>query len=110
MSLAHTPAFDSETDPSYVGLCWTKWVQRFKNYTTAVNITGDARLKALLLHLAGERVHDIYESLADEGDKYADVKARLETYFTPQEEHSVSSLYVPKGSATARRKSRHILH
>jgi hypothetical protein len=34
-------------------------VQRFENYTTAVNITGDARLKALLLHLAGERVYDI---------------------------------------------------
>ena len=59
-------------------------MQRFENYTTAVNITGDARLKALLLHLAGERVHDIYDTLADEGDKYADVKARLETYFTPK--------------------------
>ena len=62
-----------------VGPRWTKWVQRFVNYTTAVNITGDAMLKALLLHLAGERVHDIYDTLADEGDKYAYVKARLET-------------------------------
>ncbi|XP_020555459.2 uncharacterized protein K02A2.6-like [Oryzias latipes] len=76
--------FDTETDPGTVGPRWTKWVQRFENYTTAMNITGDARLKALLLHVAGERVHDIYDTVAAEDDKYADTKQKLTTYFSPK--------------------------
>lgn len=44
----------------------------------------DPRLKALLLHLAGERVHDIYDTVAAETDKYADVKAKLTEYFSPK--------------------------
>lgn len=50
-------------------------------YTSGLNNT-DARLKALLLHLAGEHRHDIYDTLAIEADKYADIKWRLKTYFT----------------------------
>lgn len=42
-------------------------------------ISGDARTKALLLHLAGERVHDIYDTLAEDVDKYADVTKKLWT-------------------------------
>ena len=59
-------------------------MQRFEDYITAANITGDARQKALLLHLAGERVHDIYDTLTAEQDKFADVKQKLGTYFTPK--------------------------
>lgn len=87
MSLTTTPAlppFDTDTEPSSVGPRWTKWIQRFENYTAAFNISGDARLKVLLLHLAGERVHDIYDTLAVSSDKYADVKTKLDTYFTPK--------------------------
>lgn len=40
------------------------------------NITGDAPLKALLLHNAGEKVYDIYNTLA------ADTKQKLSAYFT----------------------------
>lgn len=49
-----------------------------------MNITGDARLKALLLHIAGERVYDIYDTLAAEDDKYADTKQKLSGYFSPK--------------------------
>ncbi|KAK7919301.1 hypothetical protein WMY93_010585 [Mugilogobius chulae] len=78
------PPFDLESEPGSVGPRWTKWLQRFENYTTAMNITGDARLKALLLHVAGEKVHDIYDTLSAEGDKYADTKQKLSAYFTPK--------------------------
>lgn len=87
MSLAaHTALlpFNTETDPGSVGPRWTKWVQRFENYTTAMNITGDARLKALLLHMAGERVHDIYDTLAADDDDYAATKQKLSVYFSPK--------------------------
>uniref|UniRef100_A0AAQ4Q6X4 Gypsy retrotransposon integrase-like protein 1 n=1 Tax=Gasterosteus aculeatus aculeatus TaxID=481459 RepID=A0AAQ4Q6X4_GASAC len=81
---ATLPPFDTETDPGSVGPRWNKWVQRFENYTTAMNITGDARLKALLLHIAGERVHDIYDTLSAEDDKYAETKQKLSGYFSPK--------------------------
>ena len=38
-------------------------------------------LDALLLHMAGERVRDIYDTFAAEEDKFADVKQKLGTYF-----------------------------
>ncbi len=87
MSLSNTaavPAFDTdtETDPSSVGPCWNKWLQRFENYTTTMNINEDARLNALLLHLAGKRVHNIYDTLAADADKYAEIKQKQKTYFT----------------------------
>lgn len=49
-----------------------------------MKINRDARLKALLLHLEGERVHDIYDNLAAADDKYADVQQKLQTYFVPK--------------------------
>lgn len=85
--LAHGPAipqFHPESEPSSVGPRWTKWLQRFENYTIAMAITGDARTKALLLHLAGERVHDIYDMLADHADKYADATKKLTDHFAPK--------------------------
>ena len=88
MSLANSPsvpAFDPQSEPSSVGPRWDKWVKRFEKYTPAVNITADARLKALMLHLAGERVHDIYDTLTeDDVDKYDDKKRRLTEFFSPK--------------------------
>lgn len=41
-----------------------------------MKMTSDARLKALLLHLKGERAHDICDTFAVEADKYADTKLK----------------------------------
>lgn len=38
--------------------------------------------RALLLHLAGERVHEIYDTLAGEEDDYTDTKTKLDGYFS----------------------------
>lgn len=46
-----------------------------------MNITGGARLKALLLHW---RVHDIYDTLAANDDDYATTKQKLFGYFSPK--------------------------
>lgn len=76
--------FDTETDPSSLGTRWNKWINRFENYTVATNITQEIRKRALLLHLAGERVHDIYDTLADDSDDYEDTKTKLHGYFSPK--------------------------
>lgn len=38
--------------------------------------------RALLLHLAGERVHEIYDTLAGEEADYTDTKTKLDGYFS----------------------------
>lgn len=90
------PAFDSETEPSLAGLRWTNWLQRIENYSTVLNITGDGSLKALLLHLAGETVYDIHETLSVDADKYADVKQKLTNYFSPKKK-TCSTKYIYSG-------------
>ncbi len=75
--------FDTETDPSSVGTLWSKWTG-FENFLVAMNNTGDARQKALLLHLAGERVHDIYDTFTADEDGYAETKIKLNGYFSPK--------------------------
>ena len=52
------PPFDPNEQP--VGPRWTKWLSRFINYLVAANINNPVRKKVLLLHHAGELVHDIY--------------------------------------------------
>ena len=89
------PPFDTESDPSSIGPRSIKWTQRFENYTTAINITGDARLKALMLHLARERVH-IYDTMAAATDKYADTTQKLTGYFSPKKNVHDKSTYSEK--------------
>lgn len=56
------PAFDPELDCADMAGRWRKWLARLENLFVALNITGDARKRALLLHYAGERVHDIFDA------------------------------------------------
>ena len=60
------PPFDPHEQP--VGPRWTKWLSRLDNYLVAANITDPVRQKALLLHHAGEQVHDIFDALPPECD------------------------------------------
>jgi len=66
--------FISDNDPTSVSRRWKRWSDRFDNLMTAMNITDKARKKALLLHLAGEAVYDIFQGLV-----VADVPADTDT-------------------------------
>jgi transposase InsO family protein len=81
------PSFDVDGEPTSVGPRWRKWALRFENMLIALNITDARRKKALLLHLAGERVHEIADTLnivtAADGDVYDDTKKALSSYFEP---------------------------
>ncbi|KXJ26321.1 hypothetical protein AC249_AIPGENE305 [Exaiptasia diaphana] len=58
-------AFDPTGDVTSVGPRWKRWKRSFQYYLTGRGIKDDDRKKALLLHLAGERVHDIFDGLAE---------------------------------------------
>ena len=69
------PSFDYETDKANVAVRWDKWVKH------------DERKRALLLHYAGEQVHEIYkaEKQTDTGTSNAYEKTRtvLDKYVRP---------------------------
>lgn len=82
------PKFDSNADN--VGLTWNKWHNRLENLLIAMNITNNKRKKAMMLHLAGEEVNDIFETLtvADPGEgenEYDLAVGALTEYFVPNQ-------------------------
>jgi len=68
-------------DSSNVGQRWQKWKKSFNIYMTASGVTGDAQKRALLLHLAGPEVHDIFETLEVDGTAFKDAEKALDNYF-----------------------------
>ena len=64
---------------------WEQYLKRFECYINAMNITKDEQKRALLLHVSGSDVQDIFETLADQGTTYADAVTNLSAYFKPKQ-------------------------
>ena len=75
--------FDTTGNAATLNQQWTRWITRFENYLIANGTTASQKKRALLLHMAGEQVFDIYETLQEETDDYAATKKKLEEYFKP---------------------------
>jgi hypothetical protein len=52
---------------------WEQYFKRFEYYLKATGVTKDEQKRALLLHVAGEEVHDIIETLDNTGTKYDEI-------------------------------------
>ena len=78
------PPFDPFEQTGNVGPRWTRWKTRLQYYIDARGITHDNRKRALLLHLAGPAVQDIFSTLADAGTSFDEAINSLDAYFTPQ--------------------------
>ena len=72
-------------DQSNLAARWEKYLKRFHNLMTAMNITDASRKRALLLHYVGEEVNDLFETLPDTGEDKDFKKAHeaFTQYFTP---------------------------
>jgi hypothetical protein len=79
------PEFDVE-DPSNLAVRWEKYLKRFNNLVTAMNLRDAGRKRALLLHYVGERVNDIFDTLPDRGENnnFNAACDALTAYFTPK--------------------------
>ena len=53
------PEFDT-LDQSNLAIRWEKYLMRFNNLITAMDIKDDSRKRALLLHYIGEGANDIF--------------------------------------------------
>src|SRR5664279_1884851 len=86
--------FIPDSDPTSAAQRWKRWSDRFDNLVVAMNVTDNKRKKALLLHLAGDAVFDIFEGLvlsdiADDADPavtnvYTVAKGALDAHFNPK--------------------------
>ena len=56
------PAFDAVGEPATLAQRWTTWKAEFELYVTASGISDATQKRALLLHLAGPRVRDIFNN------------------------------------------------
>ena len=63
---------------------WLEWLEDFKIYLIASGVTQDQQKGALLLHLAGKDIKEIYKTLKEEGDKFEDLCQKLTEYFQPK--------------------------
>ena len=93
-AIPNLPPFIPDDDTTSVAQRWKRWSDRFDNLMTAMNITDNNRKKALLLHLAGESVYDVFQGLivpdvAEDADPaednvYLRAKRALDAHFDPQ--------------------------
>ena len=82
------------TDPATIGPRWTRWLNSFELYADGKGlIVGEAttaatkqRRRAMLLHLAGPDLQEIFTTLPDTGEAtdYTRAVEALKAYFVPQ--------------------------
>ena len=67
------------------GVRWKKYVARFENMMEAHEITDDKRMKALLLHHAGEEIFNIYSTFENHKNlKFEETHQKILNYFIPK--------------------------
>ena len=79
------PPFHPKSHQTNTSTRWSQWLERFKQYLKATNITENARKHVLLLYQAGPEVNDIFKTIQDTGanDAYDTVVEKLTSYFEP---------------------------
>lgn len=88
------PKFDCHLDPATLGPRWTRWLTSFELFadgkgliiTEDANATKRQRRRAMLLHLAGPDLQEIFSNLPDTGEAtdYAATVTALNGYFLPK--------------------------
>ena len=77
------PFIYSEETRNSAGSRWPRWIKDFELYMTGVNLVEAKQQKAVLLHVAGEAVRDIYYADESTADGYDEVKEKLNKHFNP---------------------------
>ena len=87
------PPFDPFEQTGSVGPRWDRWKTRLQYYIDARGITVDNRKRALLLHLAGPAVQDIFATLSDTGTTMGDKTVETLCHFRVLKANFCSNLY-----------------
>ena len=86
VDLPSMPQFDPHADYSSLATRWDQWLKRFHIYLRAGKITDKTQQRALLLHMAGPQVQEIFETLTDTGndEDFKTAVDKLTAYFMPK--------------------------
>ena len=78
--------FDITGDQTSLSKRWETWLKSFNYFVTGSGVTDKGQKRALLLHLLGTRVQEIFETLTDTGadNDYDRASTCLNTYFKPK--------------------------
>ncbi|XP_071504784.1 uncharacterized protein [Diadema antillarum] len=89
---AFPPFVETDNNP---GPQWTKWLSRFERLMVALDISSAKRKRALLLHYAGPKVDEIFDTLQNVGDDddYDKAVDALNKYFQPKS-NSMYEVYI----------------
>ena len=63
---------------------WKLYREEVEIFLTASGITNDNQKRAVLLHVSGKQVRDIFNTLSDVGTTYQEACERLVEYFLPK--------------------------
>lgn len=80
LDLPAVPAF-SVSDHRTLAQRWEKWTKSLDYYLRASGVTDQKQKRAVLLHLAGPDVQEIFETLPNTGDDYKTALEKLNEYF-----------------------------
>ena len=83
---------------------WQRYKEDFELYLIASGVTQDKQKLALLLHLGGKELREIYHSIKEENENYASAIGKLDAYFIPKKKHHVREVYVQANVTRRRRK------
>ena len=84
--LSGVKPFNVHEDRSSLGQRWNRWISQFELYVLASGVSDDAQKRALLLHMSGPDVQDIFNTLSDSTGTYDSAKKALNDYFEPKKD------------------------
>ena len=83
LDLPAVPPF-SVSDHRTLAQRWEKWTKSLDYYLRASGVIDQKQKRAVLLHLAGPDVQEIFETLPNTGDDYKTALEKLNEYFQPK--------------------------
>jgi hypothetical protein len=91
LGLGSIVPFDCCADPATLGQRWRRWKRSLEYYLSAKGVTDVGQKKALLLHLAGPAIQDVFDTLPElvgkgtaDLDEYQKAMKKLDNHFGPQ--------------------------
>ena len=89
------------------GARWEQWLRRFEKFI----VRYDERIKAMMLHYAGEAVFELYDAVVVVTDySFAQAKEKLTSCFTPRQNEKYELFTFRQVQQQAQQNARETLH
>jgi hypothetical protein len=73
------------TDSSKISasIRWENWLRDFEIYLSGTGVKNDTQKRAILLHVSGRKIREIFATLEIADEKYCTATKALDNYFKP---------------------------